>query len=126
MMQKYLDSKYKSQGRDLPYLDCHGLARLVRSEIYGRPLLPSYVHIESEDKRGMTKATITAVKALKPCGMIEGALVTAWRGRLCLHVAVVVKVDGRLWMLETDKTTDAQLVSYDNFVKRFQRVEFYD
>lgn len=124
----FLATNYVKFGRSLPDLDCWGLVRLARVELFNRELLPSYVEIDPSDKRELTTATLNvqAVGEFKEVSMSVGAIATAWRGRLCVHVGIVVECDGRLWVLETDEATGPALTRPQLFESRYTQVIYYD
>lgn len=124
----FLATNYVKFGRSLPDLDCWGLVRLARVELFNRELLPSYVEIDPQDKRELTTATLNvqAVGEFKEVPLTVGAIATAWRGRLCVHVGIVVECDGRLWVLETDETTGPALTRPQLFESRYTKVIYYD
>lgn len=127
MINQYLKTRYRRHGRGPVEYDCYGLARAVRHEEFGRPLMPSYVEVVPDDKRMLTRAAADALEHhLKPCDPKPGAIALAWRGRVCVHVGVLVMADGRRWILETDEGTGPQLVPPRSFAARYPRVEFYD
>ncbi|WP_414430858.1 hypothetical protein ACMG4M_05360 [Alcanivorax sp. IL3] len=104
-------------------LDCWGLTRLVREEMTGQ-LLPEFGGVV--DRRRMTKLAPDVKDGLSPSEPKDGAIAFAYRGRLCIHVGIIVKADGRLWVLETDEKTGVTISSIRRFESRFVRVEFYD
>lgn len=124
----FLATNYVKFGRSLPDLDCWGLVRLARVELFNRELLPSYVEIDPQDKRELTTATLNvqAVGEFKEVPLTVGAIATAWRGRLCVHVGIVVECDGRLWVLETDEATGPALTRPQLFESRYTQVIYYD
>lgn len=124
----FLQTRYVKYGREAPELDCWGLVRLARVELFGRDRLPSYVDIDPENKAGLT-ASALAVKeqgGFKEVAMRPGAIVTAWRARLCVHVGIAVEADGRIWILETDGAIGPALSRPSMFGRRYTRVICYD
>lgn len=124
----FLRTRYVPFGRVAPELDCWGLVRLARVSLFGKPLLPSYSETDPLDKAGLTTA---AGEVREQGGFAEvaprpGAIATAWRARLCVHVGIVVEADGRLWVLETDSGTGPTLTRVNVFETRYTRVIFYD
>lgn len=121
---------YVPNGRDPEGADCYGLARLARHHLYGKPLMASFTHVEGQDKRAMTRAQEVWANDFSECKPKAGAVAFCWRGRLCCHAAVVVDVDGRLMILETDEPGRSErgprLVSLRKFEQRFARVAYYD
>lgn len=123
-----LASKYAKHGRELPYLDCWGLARLAWSGLFGKQELPSYSHIDPDDKASLTKykEVVRDGFSMRETPPRHGTLATGWRGRRCIHVGAVVEVDGRLWVLETDEPTNAVLTQIKVFEARYSKVIYYD
>lgn len=124
----FLATRYVKYGRVAPDLDCYGLVRLARVELFGRGEMPSFEHIDPSDKRGLTGAALDvrndggyAEVAISP-----GAIATAWRGRLCVHLGIVVEADGRLWILETDEGIGPSLTRPNKFEPRYTSLIYYD
>ncbi|MBA1249838.1 hypothetical protein [Pseudomonas luteola] len=80
--------------------DCWSLARAVRHEVYGMPLLPSWGHVRSTMPREFTRAAHECTDAMVRCEPCVGAIACVWRGPLCVHVGVIVEVGGRLHGME--------------------------
>lgn len=104
MIQAYLrEVVWTPDGMDYPRLNCWGLTRHARHEMYGLPLLPAFA-IDAADKAGQTRAAAQVIRScLVEDGPSPGAVAAVWRGRLCTHVAVVVEIEGRLAVLEVDQ-----------------------
>lgn len=119
-----LATRYVPQGRTMPELDCWGLARLARAHLFGKALLPSFVEIAPANKRGLTRAAQGVT--LADSDARPGAIATAWRGAVCVHVGVVVRVDGRRFVLETDEQSGPVLTPVHMFEQRFTRVAYRD
>lgn len=128
MIDDFLKTKYVKHGRVIPDLDCWGLVRLARYALFGGSLLPSYSHIDPASKGELT---VAAGEVREDMGFVEcearpGAIATAWRGSLCVHVGLVVSVDGRLWVMETDAPIGPVLTSCKAFESRYTKVIYYD
>lgn len=124
-LDRYLSCDWVRDGMEYPRLNCWGLVRLVRSEVFGLPLLPSF-SIPAEDKRGLTKACGEVVSAyLAECSPADGVIAAAYRGRLCVHVGIVVDVDGRLGVLDVDETAGAGWQALRRFESKFSKVVYY-
>lgn len=124
----FLRTRYVPFGRAVPELDCWGLVRLARASLFGRTMLPSYSETDPDDKTGLTTAAIEVREqgGFKEVPPRPGAIATGWRGRLCVHVGLVVEADGRLWVLETDVGTGPTLTKINAFEARFLKVIYYD
>lgn len=128
-MNRLLTSKYKPGGRGPDEYDCWGLVRAARIELFGYPELPSFDWAAPGDFRRISVAYESA-KVLQ--GFYElvvprpGAIAMAWRGSLCAHVGIVVEVDGRMQVLETDADTGPVLTDIHHFKRRYTSVVFYE
>lgn len=124
----FLASKYVKFGRGPVEFDCWGLVRIALTDLFARDLLPSYAGVDPQDKRSLT-ATAIAVRDINlfaRTAIKVGAIATAWRGQLCVHVGIVVECDGRLWVLETDEATGPALTRPVIFESRYTQVIYYD
>ena len=123
-----LKTRYVRGGRGPVDADCWGLVRMARLGLFGRSLLPSFSDIAPADKKGLTSACLTVRDdgGFREVGIQPGAIATAWTGRLCVHVGIVVESDGRTWILETDEGTGPALTRPGLFEKRYARVIYYD
>ena len=127
-LDDFLRTRYVKYGRVAPDLDCWGLVRLAKVDLFGGRLLPSFGQIDPMDKRSLTSATS---EVREQGGFVEvqprpGAIATAWRASLCVHVGIVIDVDGMLWVLETDEGVGPSLTRISTFESRYTRVIFYD
>lgn len=121
-VDKYLTAHYVDCGRQLPGIDCWGLVLLVRREL-GLPELDSN-EVSGKDARGFTLAYRRQIRALEVCEPQQGAIAAAFRGSLCLHVAVVVEIEGRLAALEITET-GARWMRLPVFEQKYPRVIYY-
>lgn len=128
MTNRYLDTRYVKYGRGPVDFDCWGIVRQARHEMFGLPMLPGYTEISPDDKKGLTEACnqVRIDGGFKPVMARPGAIATAWRASLCVHVGLVVEGDGRLWVLETDEPTGPCLTPLSKFESRYTRVIYYD
>lgn len=101
---------------------------MARHELFALPLLPEYGGIAPEDKTELTQACKDVAEdgGFIQCEAKVGAIATAWRGRLCVHVGILVKADGRLWVLETDEKKGPCLTMPGKFESRYTKVIYYD
>lgn len=127
-IQHYLQSRYVRGGRVWPDLDCWGLVRLARADLFGRAPLPLYGASMPGDFRTITRAVtdVSGLLNMRPCQPRQGAIATAWMGGLCVHVGLCVEIDGCMRILETDAPTGPCHTDVRRFARRYARVEFYD
>lgn len=125
VIDRYRHVPYAAGGRTMDGLDCWGLVVMVRRDITGQKL-PSYACIPPKDKRNMTLAAGEVSASLSESSAVNGSIAFAYRGRVCVHVGIIVEADGRLWVFETDDPTGPVLTPVSRFVNRYVRVEFYD
>lgn len=80
------------------------------------------------DLRAITRAVqeVSGLESMRPCPAAPGAVATAWRASLCVHVGLVVEVDGRRWVLETDDPSGPCITPLKKFESRYSRVIYYD
>jgi ABC-type bacteriocin/lantibiotic exporter with double-glycine peptidase domain len=97
----------------------------VRANVFGWEWLPSFGAIEDGDKRGLTKAVLSERVKFREVAPVPGAIATVWRGRLCTHVAVVVEIDNRLGVLETNPSTGPRWLSVADFERNYMKVIYY-
>lgn len=114
-----LQTRYVRGGRGPMDVDCWGLVRMARVGLFGRPLLPAFSDIAPADKRGLTAACLTVRDdgGFREASAHPGSIATAWAGRLCVHVGIVIEADGRIWVLETDEGTGPALTQLVAFKK---------
>lgn len=124
----FLQTRYVKFGRGPIEMDCWGLVRIARVELFGKAWLPSYADVDPHDKRHLTKATHSALveNSLIEVDIRPGAIAAAWQARLCVHVGIVAECDGRLWILETDEDTGPVLTRPSTFESRYTKVVYYD
>lgn len=127
-MIRFLNTRYVDGGRGPHEYDCYGLVRAVRAEVFGRPLLPIHNEVQPSDKATMTTVCQETIDmtGMKETRIAEAAIATAWAGRLCVHVGIVVYGDGQFWILETDEPTGPCRTPARVFENRYTRVKYYD
>lgn len=125
-----LSIPYTPNGRGPFGADCYGLVRLARVHLFGKPWMPSHGSVEGSDKKALTGAVRQESESYHEVPPRAGAIATAWRGNLCTHIAIVVDIDGRPMILETDEpgrgSHGPRLVNLRQFENRFLRVVYYD
>ena len=124
-LAKYLASSYRDGGRELPFVDCYGLVRLVRAELFGLEDLPAYGHVRNSMPAEFTRCVKRAATEFEECRPEPGAVATVWRGRICVHIAIVVEIDGRLAVLDTGSKAGPSWSSVPRFEARFAKVVYF-
>lgn len=125
MIERYLMTPYADGGRGPDTLDCYGLVRLARVELFGLPLLPSHGAVSPLDKRSMTRIADAESAGLSKCLPEPGAIAVCWQRGLCMHVGIVVDLDGRMGVLETGSGRGPGWRSIRTFERDYHRVEYY-
>lgn len=125
MIEHYLACRHEFGGRGPAAFDCWGQVRDVRANVFGWEWLPSFGAIEDGDKRGLTKAVLTERVKFREVAPVPGAIATVWRGLLCIHVAVVVEIDNRLAVLETNPGSGPRWLSVPDFERQYMKVIYY-
>jgi cell wall-associated NlpC family hydrolase len=127
MINRYLSIPYVRGGRDVSGADCYGLVRLARTELFGKSWLPLHAEVMPGQVREMTAAcaATAGLESMAPCAAEPGAIATAWRAGLCVHVGIVVQADGRQWVLESDEPTGPCLTPLSDFERRYTKVVYY-
>lgn len=127
-MRRFLQTRYVRGGRGPIEYDCWGLVRDARVALFGHALLPALQDARPGELRGITRAVnqIIGLHGFAPCSPRIGAIATAWMASLCVHVGLVVEVDGQLRILETDAPLGPCLTALNRFQARYTRVLFYD
>lgn len=121
-----LNVQYVDNGRLPSGSDCYGLTRLARVYLFGKTWMPEHGDIDGADKRAMTGRIIDQAKSYREIPASPGAIAICYRGKICTHIAIVVDIDGRLMILETNEETGTRLVPIRKFEKGFLKVVYYD
>lgn len=124
MIERFRHLRYRDGGRGPVEVDCWGLARLVRHEAFGLPLLPAFAGVDPNDKPTASAAFAQALADLRPTAAAPGAVALCWAGSLAIHCGVVVEVDGRLGVLEADEGIGVRWSPLRRFTRLYTRVEF--
>ena len=129
-LNELLAIPYESNGRTQQGADCYGIVRMSRVYLFGKPWMPVYGAVEGSDKRALTEAMQAEAVNFTECQPIPGAIAAAFRGKLCTHIAIVVDIDGKRMILETDEpgkgSHGPRLVNLRFFEQRFLKVVYYD
>ena len=126
MLSKYLSATYEDGARGPARYDCWGLVRAVRHELLGLPLLPSFGAVRNTMPAAFTRAYEEQAALMEECQPEPGAIAAVFRGRIVIHVAVVIEVDGGLAVLEIrNDRTSARWLRIPDFESRYLRVIYY-
>lgn len=121
---------YIANGRTQSGADCYGFVRLARVHLFGKPWMPVHGSVEATDKKALTEAMQAEAVNYRQVRPYPGAIACAFRGKLCTHIAIVVDVDGKRMILETDEPGNGghgpRLVNLRHFEQRFLKVVYYD
>lgn len=121
---------YTPNGRTMQGADCYGLVRMARVYLFNKPWMPVHGGVEGTDKRALTEAMQKEAVNYRETRPYPGAIACAFRGKLCTHIAIVVDVDGKRMILETDEPGRGghgpRLVNLRYFENRFLKVVYYD
>ena len=117
---------YQDYGRTMRGADCWGLVRLVRNQLRG-DWLPAFGSVCPDDKRQITQSAATLFAPMREQANPQpGALAAVWRGRLCLHMGIVIRADGLLAVLETNRATGVRWMRIADYNAMHQRVTYHD
>lgn len=121
-------SRYVEGGRGPEEFDCWGLTRTGRTELFGLPLLPMCADAVPGNIPAITRSVhaVASKHGMHPdVDPAPGMIATGWHGRLCVHVGLVVRLDGLLYILETDKSTGPTCTRMRAFEGRYSKVVYY-
>lgn len=125
-LNRYLTAEYRDNGQGPHYYNCWFLTRAVRHELYGCSLLCEWGHVNPQNKRQVTDAWHEAEPMLEKGAPTLGAIACVFRGRLLLHVGVVVDADRGLSVLEITPESGARILSLSRFEQTYSRVEYWN
>lgn len=123
-IEKYLSVPHVTGGRSMDGMDCWSLCLFIRREL-GLPELPDLGHVGPTDAKGMKEGYRHTVSYLKECSPKVGALAAVFRGLAFIHVGVVVDIDGRLAVVETNPKTGVRWLRISAFESQYAKVVFY-
>jgi hypothetical protein len=74
--------------------------------------------------KAFTKAVNEGAAAMERCEPEVGAIACIWRGQFCIHVAVIIEVDGRLHGMEM-KPSGATIKPLRKFQDQYLTVSYH-
>ena len=90
------------------------------------PLLPLYGGINADDKRALSLAAKETISChLKECGLQLGAIAACYRVSLCVHVGIVIEIDGKPHIAEIGSKTGFRIISVERFEATYTKVRYY-
>ncbi len=122
--RRYRRWVYEDGARGPVRIDCWGLVREVRHDM-GYPWLPSFAECRNTDPRGFTRAYEKQAQEMQTGAAHVGAIAAAFRGRICIHVGIVVGIDGRLLVLDINPGRGVGVEPLPDFEARFSEVKYY-
>lgn len=125
-MNQYLECTYRDGGRGPVEYDCWGLARHVRHVELGLKLLPEYGSLRNTSPRDFTKAYRAESHLLRECGPEHGAIAAVLIGEICVHVALVLQIEGRFKILEINPTRGPRMLPLEKWLRDHNRVTFHN
>ncbi len=124
-LNDYIGMEYEDGARGPEKFDCWGLTRAIRHEYLGLPLLPSFGHVRNTMPREFTKSYKAVAKTMTRCEPEIGAIAAVFRGKICVHVAVVVEIDGDLAVIEINPDTNCRWLRIPDFERRYLKVIYF-
>lgn len=106
-------------------MDCWSLCLFIRREL-GLPDLPDLGHVGPTDIKGMKDGYRYTISYLKEGSPQVGALAAVFRGLAFIHVGVVVEIDGRLALIETNPKTGVRWLRLREFESQYAKVVYYN
>jgi len=122
-IDKYFSVIWTKGGRLYPRLDCFGIVNEIRRDL-GMSPWPDFAGVTKDDN-GLDREARKAMQKLERCEPQEGAGVACYSGHLVTHVAIVVKLNGMLYVAECNPGSNVTFLPLSRFKRRFLKVEFW-
>lgn len=122
--RRYRRWVYEDGARGPVKIDCWGLVREVRHDM-GYAWLPSFSECRNTDPRGFTRAYEQQAQEMQTGAPEPAAIAAAFRGRICVHVGIVVPIDGQLKVLDINPGRGVGVEALSDFEARFAEVLYY-
>lgn len=108
-------------------IDCWGLTRLARHELYSKPLLPSFAEARYSRKGSVQKAYQQQAEQMQRTERTDGAVIAVMRMGVCVHVALMC---GKMVLEIKREGQRARLTPWREFIRQYPapmwEVRFYD
>lgn len=126
---KFIDqviaAPYLEQGRTLDGLDCWGLVLLGRASL-GLTDLPSIGAVDRHTVHAMQTQYRKISYQLQPVDRPKpGDLAAVFRANVFVHVGLVIEVEGRKAVIETNPKTGVRWMFLERFLEVNYKVAFY-
>ena len=125
ILEKYLPVPYLDEGRTMKGLDCWGLVLALRDEL-DFPRLPDIGsvtrHTVQEMQHQFKAVSYTLERVERPS---VGSIAAVFRASVFIHVGLVVEIDGRLAVIETNEKTGVRWMYLERFLSVYYKVAFY-
>lgn len=122
-IDKYRSVIWLKGGRVYPELDCFGIINEIRRDL-GLAAWPDFAGI-TNDNNGLDSAARKMMETLEKCDPEEGAGVACYSGSLVTHVAIVLNINGLLYVAECNPGKNVTFLPLNRFKRRFLKVEFW-
>lgn len=122
--RKYRAYEYEDGARGPLKIDCWGLVRQVRHDL-GYGWLPSFSECRNTDPRGFTRAYEQQAAQMEKGRAESASIAAAFRGRICVHVGIVVDIDSRLMVLDIDAGRGVECSPVPEFEAKYGEVLYY-
>jgi len=98
----------------------------MRINLFELPLLPLHGGIHADDKRELSKAAKSTIDSYLCESEIQiGAIAAAYRTSLCIHVGLVIEIDGKPHIAEIGSKTGFRILSVERFEASYTKVRYY-
>lgn len=124
-LNDYIGLEYEDGARGPLKHDCWSLVRSIRHKVLGLPLLPSFGHVRHTMPREFTRAYSNIAKNMIVCKPEIGAIAAVMRGKVCVHVGIVVEIDNNLAVMEINPQTNCRWLRVPDFERRYLKVIYY-
>lgn len=123
-LANYMRAPYVDGARGPLAFDCWGLCVAIRTGVFCLPLLPSLGSVGRNRLRDNTVAYRELKQGMEECLPEPGAIAAVFRGQLMAHVGVVVEVEGRLKVIDTNPG-GVRVRTVRDFESDYPRVVYY-
>ena len=124
LIDKYLPVPYLKEGRTLAGLDCWGLVLAIRAEL-GLPGLPEIGAVSRDTVQAMQHAFADITYLLDRGEPRVGSMAAVFRGKVFIHVGLVLEIEGRLAVIETNPLGGVRWSFLPRFLDLYYKVVFY-